>query len=165
MWRLEMKIYFAGAIRGGRELQPTYSTITEHLENRGHTVLTTHVAVEGVLEKELLLQPQEIFSRDIKWLDECQLVVADVTIPSLGVGYEISSALTREKPVLCIYRQGTNLSAMINGNRDKNITVCEYDDDESMLNIIDEFILVTSKRNNRKHHKSYSTSPMTKQMA
>lgn len=160
-----MKVYFAGAIRAGRDLQPTYSRITEHLVNRGHRVLTTHVADKSVLETELQLRPEEIFSRDIQWLDECQLVIADVTVPSLGVGYEISSALTKGKPVLCIYHKGTNLSAMIVGNCDENIKVCEYSDAGSMLHIIDDFLLGKSNFNTKSHLKSYTTGKFTKQQA
>jgi nucleoside 2-deoxyribosyltransferase len=149
-----MKIYFAGSIRGGRDLQPVYFKITDHLEESGHTVLTNHVASKSVLEIETGLSSREIYERDIEWLEKCELFIADVTVPSLGVGFEVASAVNRQKPVLCIHQEGVELSAMIAGNSSKNIQVKEYKDDQSMINIIDEFINVhTSGSTGRKDEK------------
>jgi len=52
------------------------------------------------------------------WLAQCDLVVAEVTTPSLGVGYELGWATALKKPVLCLYRfqPGRILSAMIAGS-------------------------------------------------
>ena len=135
-----MKIYFAGSIRGGRELQPTYLKIINHLEKNGHTVLTNHVAKKTVIESESNLSSIEIFERDMEWLEECELFIADVTVPSLGVGYEVASAINFQKPVLCIHQKGIALSALIAGNSSGNIQVEEYQDAQSMIEIIDEFI-------------------------
>jgi hypothetical protein len=46
------------------------------------------------------------------------VVVAEVSTPSLGVGYELGIAEKLKIPVLCLYRPitGKRLSAMINGN-------------------------------------------------
>lgn len=141
-----MHIYFAGSIRGGRELQPMYLKIISHLEGNGHTVLTEHVAQKAVLESESSLSSREIYERDMEWLEECELVIADVTVPSLGVGFEVASAIYRQKPVLCIHQKGIALSAMIAGNTSKNIQVREYSDTQSMIEIIDEFIGVHIRR-------------------
>lgn len=68
-----------------------------------------------------------ISERDVEWLRSADSVVAEVTAPSLGVGYKIGMAQKLSKPVLCPYRpqSGKRLSAMISGNR--NITCCGYD--------------------------------------
>ena len=47
-----MKIYLSGSIRGGRELEQTYTLIHHHLIERGYTVLAEHVANPDVLEIE-----------------------------------------------------------------------------------------------------------------
>ena len=135
-----MNIYFAGSIRGGRELQPMYLKVINHLEENGHNVLTEHVAQKTVLESESSLSSREIYERDMEWLEECDVLIADVTVPSLGVGFEVASAVDRQKPVLCIHQMGVALSAMIAGNTSKNIQVREYSDTQSMIEIIDEFI-------------------------
>ena len=135
-----MKIYFAGSIRGGRDLQPIYSKLTNHLEGNGHVVLTNHVAQEAVIESESGLSEREIYERDMEWLEACDLFIAEVTVPSLGVGFEVASAVHRQKPVLCIHQEGVELSAMIAGNSSENIQVKEYKDAQSMIDILDDFI-------------------------
>lgn len=141
-----MKIYFAGSIRGGRGLQPLYMKITRHLEETGHTVLTDHVAQESVLEREAGLSAWEIYERDMAWLEECDVFFAEVTVPSLGVGFEVASAVNLGKPVLCIHQEGVALSAMIAGNSSENLQVKEYKDAKSMIDVVDEFLVVFKNR-------------------
>ncbi len=99
-----MKIYFAGSIRGGREDVKIYSEIIKYLCNYGE-VLTEHVADPSLLVKgEQYLSDQEIHDRDMEWLLQSDVIVAEVTAPSLGVGYEIRAAVDLNKKVLCLYR-------------------------------------------------------------
>jgi len=113
-----MKIYFAGAIRGGREDADLYFKIIHYLGNFG-TVLTEHVGSSELSEKgELSRTDYDIFQRDLSWLQSADVVVAEVSTPSLGVGYELGIAEKLKIPILCLYRptKGKRLSAMINGN-------------------------------------------------
>lgn len=96
---------------------PTYIRIIEMLKKQGHMVVSEHVASE-VLEKiEEKITDEEIFNNDIGYIDECECLVAEVTIPSIGVGYEIGYAISKGKLVLCIHREDANVSAMVRGNR------------------------------------------------
>jgi nucleoside 2-deoxyribosyltransferase len=54
----------------------------------------------------------------MNWLNSCDAVIAEVTAPSLGVGYEIGMAESTGKPILCLFRsdKGARLSAMLSGN-------------------------------------------------
>ena len=108
-----MKIYFAGSIRAGREDAPVYQQLVGELEKYGE-VLTEHVATVG--EEEM--SDGEIFARDLEWLTTCDAVVAEVSTPSLGVGFEIGIAQSLTIPVLALYRGGAKhkLSAMLAGN-------------------------------------------------
>ena len=83
---------------------------------------------------------QMIYQRDMAWLAEAALMVAEVTIPSLGVGYEIGRAESRGIPVLCLHREqdGRKLSAMISGN--PKVTVTMYSTVEEALVYLDRFI-------------------------
>ena len=113
-----MKIYFAGAIRGGREDAEFYFNIIHYLEKFG-AVLTEHVGSTELSEKgEISRTDNDIFQRDLNWLQSADVVVAEVSTPSLGVGYELGIAEKLKIPVLCLYRpiKGKRLSAMINGN-------------------------------------------------
>ncbi len=114
---MDMKIYFAGAIRAGRRDAAVYQHLIRFL-GRFATVLTEHVGSASLLAAEKELTEDEIFRRDITWLTETDAVVAEVSTPSLGVGYELARAEALGKPVLCLYRRGSDhaLSAMLAGN-------------------------------------------------
>ena len=113
-----MKIYFAGSIRAGRDDQEVYQRIIRGLMELG-PVLTEHVGSPELTEVgDDGPSDDEIYRRDMGWLDEADVVVAEVTVPSLGVGYEIGRAELLGKPVICLFREepGRRLSAMISGN-------------------------------------------------
>ena len=80
----------------------------------------------------------------MNWLQECDVVVAEVTTPSLGVGYEIGSARLMGKKILCLFREltdGKRLSAMIDGAKDGNMfQVHYYSNIEQAQEKIDEIL-------------------------
>ncbi|MDF1573813.1 MAG: nucleoside 2-deoxyribosyltransferase [Bacteroidales bacterium] len=113
-----MNIYFCGSIRGGRNLAETYAVMIEMLGSYGK-VLTEHLGSNEEIEsKDRILSDKEIHDRDLQWIVNSDLLVAEVTVPSLGVGYEIGRAIEMGKPVLCLFKQdsGYTLSAMISGS-------------------------------------------------
>ena len=117
------RIYFAGSIRGGRGDQTIYLEIIRMLQSHG-TVFTEHVGDEELEAIGEDINDRCIHDRDLRWLRQAEFVVAEVTTPSLGVGYEIGKATEWEKPVLCLYRNGgeRKLSAMIGGCPGVNVT-------------------------------------------
>ncbi len=134
-----MNIYFAGSIRGGRGdaalyeqlirlLQPYGRVMTEHL---GSAVLTEG-GDQGVTDRY-------IHDRDMEWLKAADLVVAEVTTISAGVGYEIGRAVALGKKILCLYREqpGKRLSAMIAGCPE--LTVFCYQRPEEVGEALDHF--------------------------
>jgi len=113
-----MKIYFAGSIRGGRVDASVYQSMIEYLSSFGE-VLTEHVGNTSLSDKgDDGPDDRHIHDRDMAWLSACDLLVAEVSVPSLGVGYELGYAVALNKPVLCLYRSesGRPLSAMIAGS-------------------------------------------------
>lgn len=113
-----MNIYFCGSIRGGRDLASTYAEMIAMLGSYGR-VLTEHLGSDEVIEaKDRVLSDKEIHDRDLQWIVESDMLVAEVTVPSLGVGYEIGRAIEMGKPVLCLFKQGSEytISAMIAGS-------------------------------------------------
>jgi len=112
-----MKIYFAGSIRGGREDAALYLQIIEYLKTFGE-VLTEHVGDANLTELgDDGPTDKYIHDRDLAWLQSSDVLVAEVTSVSMGVGYEIGRAVESGKKVLCLFRpeSGKNLSAMIAG--------------------------------------------------
>ncbi len=134
------KIFFSGSIRGGRQLLPMYRLIYETLEGAGAEVVSWHV-VDPELEKvESAMTEEEIYARDLGLLAKSDAVVAEVTVPSLGVGYEICRALVRKSPVLCLHQPDAAVSAMLLGNPDPGIRVRAYSDAEELKAILMEFL-------------------------
>ena len=111
-----MTIYFAASIRGGRDDQAIYLQIIE-LPKRHGTVLTEHLGSEALGAAGEDLADCDIHDRDLEWLKSADVLVSEVTTPSLGVGYEIGRAVEWGKRVVCLYRpsQGRRLSGMIAG--------------------------------------------------
>jgi nucleoside 2-deoxyribosyltransferase len=112
-----MDIYFSCSLTGGRQDQPMYAAMVAHLQSLGHRVLTKHLASPTVMVSDRALAPETIFDRDTEWLRDCDAVIAEVSTPSHGVGFEVAYALERGKPVLCLAREGVPVSKMITGNR------------------------------------------------
>src|SRR6266480_3271378 len=133
-----MKIYFAGSIRGGRNDFALYFAIVEQLKDYGE-VLTEHVGNVDLQSIGESGGDKQIHDRDLAWLKEADCLVAEVTRPSLGVGYEIAKAIGWEKPILCLFRpgDGCSLSAMIAGSSE--VTVREYQSLAEIKQIVAEF--------------------------
>lgn len=112
-----MKIYFAGSISSGRQDQAIYAQIIELLKRHG-TVLTEHFGSATLTAAGESLSDGEIHDRDVAWLRAADVMVAEVTTPSLGVGYEIGRSVEWGKRVVCLYRPlpGRRLSGMIAGS-------------------------------------------------
>lgn len=135
-----IKIYFCGSIRGGRDLAPIYATFIGMLRLHGE-VLTEHLGDdEVILTRDRALSDKEIHDRDLQWIIGADVVVADVTIPSLGVGYEIGRAIEMGKPVLCLFQAGSRytLSAMIAGS--SGVEVHRYADPSELRDTFESFL-------------------------
>lgn len=135
-----MKIYFACSLTGGRDDEQVYSAIVCHLERLRHEVPTAHLAHPEVMELEKIVEPREVFLRDIAWIESCDAVIAEVSTPSHGVGYEIAYALGLDKPVLCLHRAGVAVSKMITGNDAPGLVVQPYHNDAEALSLMEVFL-------------------------
>lgn len=123
-------IYFSGAISGGRGDVPLYRRIVSALEADGHRVLAGNVTADHIGDGGEPMPAGEIFDRDLQWIDEADILVAEVSMPSTGVGYEIAAARYRHgMPVICLYRPAhtRRCTAMVAG--DRSIRLIEYSDD------------------------------------
>ena len=110
------KIYFAGSIRGGRVDADLYRRMIEFMQE-SNVVLTEHVGNPHLNLMEQDKRDADIYDQDTAWLRECDMVVAECTCPSLGVGYELAYAEKLGKPCHIFYdRSKTQLSAMLTGD-------------------------------------------------
>lgn len=119
------KVYFACSIRGGRDDADVYQELVSIIKK--YAEVLTEVFADKKLTPAGMSEPSgDIWSNDIRWIGQADAVIAEVTNPSLGVGYEIAKAEKMGKPVLCLFRpEGEKrLSAMIQGS--PSATVVEY---------------------------------------
>ena len=109
-------IYFAGSIRGGRDDAALYQRIIRHIAETDK-VLTEHIGSTDIEADEKDMTDSDIYRQDTAWLRECDMVIAECTNASLGVGYEMAFAESLSKPVHIFYdSRRTRLSAMLAGD-------------------------------------------------
>ena len=131
------KIYFAGSIRGGRADEALYARLIAHMKQR-HCVLTEHIGspLRTMTTIERGMTDEEIYLMDTAWLRKSDLVIAECTTPSLGVGYELAYAEAHGKPVHIFYNPTRcALSAMLTG--DSYFHVHPYTDETELLTLVD----------------------------
>lgn len=132
------KIYFAGSIRGGRVDADMYRRMIEYMQ-KTDTVLTEHVGSPHLNLMEQGKRDIEIYDQDTAWLRESDMVIAECTCPSLGVGYELAYAERFGKPCHIFYdRSKTQLSAMLTG--DPYFHIHPYTSEEEIFSALDEIL-------------------------
>jgi len=135
------EIYFACSIRGGRNDADIYAEIVRYIKSKA-TVLT-EIFADGTLTASGMNKPNEvIWNTDINWVKQSDAVIAEVSNPSLGVGYEIAKAEEWSKPVLALFRteSGRKLSAMIEGS--PMTKVVYYTELDEAYVAIDDFVQI-----------------------
>ena len=135
-----MNLYFSCSLTGGRSDEAIYGVIVDHLLSQGHEVPTAYLAHPKVMDMERVVEPSEVYQRDIAWIQTCNALIAEVSTPSHGVGYEIANALSLGKPVLCCYRFGTPISKMLTGNDSPNIVLRSYRDETEVRAVVEAFL-------------------------
>ena len=130
-----MKIYFGFTVAGNRSSLEAAQKIVELLARMGHEVLTRHLVRDDAWEADRRIAPQEVYQRDIKWLEQCDLFIAEVSGSSFGVGFETGYLLgaTDKKTVLFFRRDAEKtISLIITGIVHPNCTVVRYSQFEEM---------------------------------
>lgn len=137
-----MKIYFSGSIYGGRQKLQTYKILVEELQKYGE-VLDPEVADSQVIEKENDVTDERIFKKLEQKLNQADIIFAELTVPSLGVGYELGYADSHNKKIIGIYDKTAvqKITTMVRGN--KRIKVIPYTDIYEIIdnlgNILENF--------------------------
>jgi nucleoside 2-deoxyribosyltransferase len=135
-----MNIYFACSITGGRAFESVYQEFTRALLADGHEVPTAYLAESNVMALEKVIEPREVYKRDVDWICACDALIAEVSVPSHGVGYEIGYALENAKPVLCLAKEDIAVSKMITGNPHPFLKVSFYKDAGDGIKLIRRFL-------------------------
>lgn len=139
-----MIIYCAGPIRGDVKYRKWLREIIEHVAGEGHIALSE---LSDNFKSAMPLTDNQIFKRDIKWLEKSKAVIAEISGASTGVGFEISYALYKQQiPVLALANdKAENASAMIEGCNSKLLTFKKYSGADDLKSIVSEFIKANSE--------------------
>lgn len=140
-----MRVYLACTVRGDRAGVAAGRVIHHALVRHGHDVLTAHLLSDDVESAEGLLSEREIFERDLRWLAACDLIVAEASGSSYGVGFEVGYVLGRShetgQRAVLLYdamRAGA-ISRLIVGNSDERCTTFGYRSLQDLDRFVDEF--------------------------
>jgi nucleoside 2-deoxyribosyltransferase len=134
-----MKIYFGSTVAGDRSSVVAATKIVELLTELGHEVLTRHLVREDAWQADRSISPQEVYRRDMTWLKQCDLFVAEVSGSSFGLGFETGYLLgATDKKVVLFYRRAveTKISLLITGITHPNCSLVPY----SHLDEIEDWI-------------------------
>jgi nucleoside 2-deoxyribosyltransferase len=135
-----MNVYFACSITGGRQDELVYQHLVATLQENGHQVPTALLASPDVMPLEGIIPAEDVYSRDVHWITECDMLLAEVSTPSHGVGYEIGFALALGKRVLCLYRKGRKVSKMILGNPHPQLTIHDYETPQQAVQLLTTYL-------------------------
>jgi len=127
-----MQIYLACTVRGDRGAIAGLRSLVTALEAAGHTILTKHLLEDNVEGAESALTERAVYDRDIAWLEACDLLIADASGSSFGVGFEVGYVLGRsdrtDQRVALLYRadRRDRISRLIVGNAHPRCRVVPY---------------------------------------
>ena len=124
-----MKIYFGFTVAGDRSALETAKRLVQLLEGLGHEVLTRHLVNDDAWERDRLISPHDVYRRDMAWLQQCEVLIAEVSGSSFGLGFETGYLLgATAKKVILFYRRDLEkkISLLITGNTHPNCTLAPY---------------------------------------
>jgi len=141
-----MNIYLACTVRGDRRAVAAARAVADFLERQGHSILTRHLLADDVEDAESALTERDVFERDMRWLTAADVVIAEASGSSYGVGFEVGYVLGQAERtgqrVLLLYdaARGAHVSRLIAGNSHACCTTSPYRDTEDLLRIVDAFM-------------------------
>ena len=134
-----MNIYLACTVRGDRSAVTALRGLVMSLEAAGHVVLTKHLLDDNVESAESQLTERQVYERDIAWLEACDVLIADASGSSFGVGFEVGYVLARSERtrqrVLLLYNASREhaVSRLIVGNAHPRCEVQKYENPEDLV--------------------------------
>lgn len=134
-----MIIYLACTVRGDRGAIADLRAVADALEADGHAILTRHLLDDNVEGAESALTERAVYERDIAWLESCDVLIADASGSSFGVGFEVGYVLGRsdrtDQRVVMIYRADRRdaISRLIVGNAHPRCVTLTYENPDELI--------------------------------
>lgn len=141
-----MTIYLAFTVRGNRSALAAAREVSAMLQQKGHHVLTTHLLQDDPDGAESAFTDRDVYERDIRWLESADLLIAEASGSSYGVGFEVGYVLGRSEQtgqrVLLVYSESRRsaISRFIAGARHPACTVHAYREPAELVSIVQEYL-------------------------
>jgi nucleoside 2-deoxyribosyltransferase len=130
-----MKVYFGFTVAGDRSSVATARRMVELLEGMGHEVLTRHLIEDNAAQMDRSIPAEAVFERDMNWLRQCDIFIAEVSGSSFGLGFETGYVLgSSNRQAVLFYRReaAPRISLLITGNAHPNCLLAPYSEPEEM---------------------------------
>jgi nucleoside 2-deoxyribosyltransferase len=134
-----VNIYLACTVRGDRGAVAGLRAVADALEADGHSILTKHLLDDNVEGAESALTERAVYERDLAWLESCDVLIADASGSSFGVGFEVGYVLGRSdrtsQRVVMIYRadRRESISRLIVGNAHPRCVTLTYENPDELI--------------------------------
>jgi hypothetical protein len=148
-----MKIYFSATVTDNSDLKKMYKLIKDYLAKEGHKVF--EYGSDQIDPSELAERSDNEISQTFKDLDKylrnADILIADISLSSVGIGYEISQAIMMKKPVLVLKYQKSNFEplATIEGNKSAYLRYKVYNE-SSIEYVLKNFLIEAKDKVNTK---------------
>jgi len=122
------RIFFSIPVQGKRLDDEIYKCFVDCINKHNGSILNLNVMEPPSLEETLKYNPNEIYNDLIAKLKTAELLIAEISSPSLGVGYEIAFAQKLSVPILLLFNSKVKrtVSLMIRGINYNNLKIAEY---------------------------------------
>lgn len=126
-----MKVYFVGSITGKKQYLGNYRRIVEALKKQGVDVTENTLDPSEDYVKSLSDEGKvEYYKKVLNWINAADIIIAEGSYQSIGVGHEISLAIGKGKPVVVLHQKGTYAAHFLEGLQSDKLMVLQYDLDE-----------------------------------
>lgn len=134
-----MKVYFACSVRDDKDDEEAYIALSRHIKARS-TLFTGSMSGEQLTSQGMPKSSSSIWATDLDWAKASDAIIADVTCPCLGVGYQLAKAEEWDKPILALFRSDDTqkLSPIIAGS--PKIQTVHYTTLDEARSAIDTFM-------------------------
>ncbi|MEM2987287.1 MAG: nucleoside 2-deoxyribosyltransferase [Nitrososphaerota archaeon] len=126
------RVYLSIPIIANRNLEIA-KIIAETIENEGYEIISKWVLEENL---KIYVSPRDILKRDIEGVLKSDMLIAEVSNPSHGVGMEVAIAFLSGKKIILVKNEDSKLSYMLQGIPNKEII--EYTSKEDMKEKLSE---------------------------
>jgi len=123
-----MNIYFTASLSGKGQYLKHYQAIIKAVRKLGHKLTTDNVTAREPDDvwKETDIEAEKYYKKMLAWIKKADIVIAEVSYPSTGVGYEASLALNEGKPVIALHVKGKE-AYLLEGSQLDKLQVVEYE--------------------------------------